>query len=358
MFLERLFYRTISPQRRFFHLPLYFILKVLSGIYFFGVCLRLWAYRSGLFHSRRLDCRVISVGNLTLGGTGKTPFVIMVAETLRGNGRRPAILSRGYGGRSIAPVNVVCDGERILMSPEEAGDEPVMMAQRLKNVPILTGPERFVTGRYAMDHFEIDTLVLDDGFQHLALCRDLDILLLDHNRPFGNGNLFPAGELREPLREARRADKVCITRYSGNQPTRGIDSRLLGNIPIMRTGLRLDAMVAMGTGEVRDPEFVGGKKIAAFCGIARPEDFIQVLEDKRARVVWWRGFPDHHVYSPSDLKAIEKEARAAGAELVVTTEKDGVKVESGWMAQLPLYKAAIDLEILEGREAFNRDLLN
>ncbi len=240
MSLEKFFYQVISPQRKFYHIPIYLGLKIISGIYFWAIQFRLWAYRWGLFPQRKLDCRVISVGNLTLGGTGKTPFVIMIAETLRGHGRKPAILSRGYGGRSNKEVNVVCDGRTILMTPDFAGDEPVMIAQRLQNIPVLTGADRYQAGRYAMDNFGVDSLVLDDGFQHLSLQRDFDILLFDHQRPFGNGSLFPAGELREPASSARRADRVCVTRYAGKGRTPGVDSKLLGDIPIMKTSMRLD----------------------------------------------------------------------------------------------------------------------
>ena len=215
MKFERLYYRIISPKRKFYHFPVYLILKLLSFFYLWGHYFRMWAYNCDLFPSNKLECRVISVGNLTLGGTGKTPVVMMIAEILRGNGRKPGILSRGYGGNSKNEINVVCDGENILLSTEIAGDEAVMMAKRLKNVPILVGSDRYQTGRYAIKHFGVDTLILDDGFQHLALKRDMNILLFDHRRPFGNGQLFPAGELREPKKEARRANFVCITRYSG-----------------------------------------------------------------------------------------------------------------------------------------------
>ena len=180
------------PDRKWYWFPVFAILKLIAVAYLLGHHFRLWAYRLGVFPSRKLECRVISVGNLTLGGT-----------------------SRGYGGRSDHSINVVCDGRQTFLSPDWVGDEAVMMAEKLKNIPILTGPDRYQTGRYALEHFGVDTLILDDGFQHLALKRDLDILLIDHSRPLGNGHLFPAGELREPAIETRRADIVCFSRYSG-----------------------------------------------------------------------------------------------------------------------------------------------
>jgi len=357
MSLEKFFYQIISPERKFYHIPAYFVLKILS-IFYYWICLfRKQAYRWGFFPTRKLNCRVISVGNLTLGGTGKTPFVIMIAETLRGNGKKPAILSRGYGGRSREEVNVVCDGKNILLSPEIAGDEPVMMAQRLLNVPILTGANRYQTGRYAIEHFDIDTIVLDDGFQHIALQRDLDILLFDHQRPFGNGNLFPAGELREPIKEARRADKICVTRYSGKGKTPGLDALLPGDLQPMKSSMRLDALIALENGDLLEVSAIRNKPIAAFCGIANPEDFRRILEESSTNIVHYHAFPDHHEYSRADLLDFEKEASSAGAEMIITTEKDAVKISTESLT-LPVYKVFLELEILEGRENFHKDLLD
>ena len=157
--MSDLFYKIISPNRKWYWLPFFLFLRLVSFFYLLGHHFRLWAYRWGIFPRRSLDCRVISVGNLTLGGTGKTPFVMMIAETLRGNGFKPGILTRGYGGKSKKPVNVVCDGKSILSSHKCVGDEAVMMAEKLKNVPIITGSDRFQTGRYALENFEIDLLI-------------------------------------------------------------------------------------------------------------------------------------------------------------------------------------------------------
>jgi len=357
MKFEQLYYRIISPQREFYHFPLYIILKAFSLFYFWGHCFWMWAYRWDLFPSNKLNCRVISVGNLTLGGTGKTPVVMMIAETLRGNGHKPGILSRGYGGNTKNEINVVCDGKNILLSPEVAGDEAVMMAQRLKNVPILVGSDRYQTGRYAIEHFEVDTLILDDGFQYLALKRDMNILLFDHQRPFGNGQLFPAGELREPKREARRADFICITRYSGASYPPGINEQLIKDLPIVKSSLRLDILLKLDDGKALDVSELNDQPIAAFSGIANPNDFRKILEQTGARVVYYHPFPDHHEYTTADLKAIENSGRKAGAKLILTTEKDAVKLSSD-MFILPFYKVALEMEILEGRETFNQHVLN
>ena len=357
MRFEQLYYRVISTQRKFYHFPLYLILKLFSFFYFWGHCFRMWAYRWDLFPSHKLDCRVISVGNLTLGGTGKTPAVMMIAEILRGNGHKPGILSRGYGGNSLSEVNVVCDGKNILLTPETAGDEAVMMAQRLRNVPILVGSDRYQTGRYAIEHFGVDTLILDDGFQHLALKRDINILLFDHQRPFGNGQLFPAGELREPKKEVHRADFVFITRYSGASYPPGINENLIKNLPVVKSALRLDSILKFDNGEILDIKEVLNQPVAAFSGIANPDDFRRILEQTGVRLVYYHPFPDHHEYTLSDLKFIESSARKAGAKFIFTTEKDGVKLKLNSFI-IPFYKVALEMEILEGRETFNQHVLS
>ena len=347
------FYKVISPERKWYLFPVFGILKLISFLYLLGHHFRLWAYRWGVFPRRKLDCRVISVGNLTLGGTGKTPFVMMIAETLRGNGMKPAILSRGYGGKSDASVNVVCDGKQTLLSPEWAGDEAVMMADKLKNVPVLTGPDRYQTGQYALKHFEVDTLILDDGFQHLALNRDLDILLFDYCRPLGNGHLFPAGELREPAKEAKRADMICFTRYS-HGPNH-LDSKLLGSVPQVKTHLRLDSIIRMDDEEVLDAEILKGEPVAAFCGIAKPEGFRQILLDAQIQLKYFKAFPDHHSYTLQDIKELEASAVKNGARFILVSEKDAVKLK-GMKYTLSFFKVVIELEILEGREIFNKQI--
>jgi tetraacyldisaccharide 4'-kinase len=351
--MSELFYKIISPNRQWYWVPVFWFFRFISFFYLLGHHFRLWAYRWGIFPRRSLDCRVISVGNLTLGGTGKTPFVMMIAEILRGNGFKPAILTRGYGGKSNKPVNVVCDGKEILLSPEWVGDEAVMMAEKLKNVPILTGADRFQTGRYALKNYEIDTLILDDGFQHLALRRDLDILLCDHQRPLGNNHLFPAGELREPASETRRADMVCFTRYSGG-PVK-FASKYLGSIPQIKTHLRLDSIVNMQNGDVCDAEVLKGQPVIAFCGIAKPEGFRQILQDVQVQLKMFKAFPDHHEYSLNDIKELESIASQEGVKYILVSEKDAVKLKDVKLS-LPFFKVVIDLEILEGREFFNKKI--
>ena len=228
-----------------------------------------------------------------------------------------------------------------------------MMAEKLKNVPIITGSDRFQTGRYALENFEIDTLILDDGFQHLALRRDLDILLCDHERPLGNNHLFPAGELREPASETRRADMICFTRYLGG-PVK-FPSKYLGAIPQIKAHFRLDSIINMDNGDVCEVEFLKNQSVAAFCGIAYPEGFRQILQDTHIQLKMFKAFPDHHEYSLNDIKELEAKALREGGELILVSEKDAVKLKD-FKFSLPFYKVVIDLEILEGREIFNNNI--
>ncbi|CAI2719456.1 tetraacyldisaccharide 4'-kinase [Nitrospina watsonii] len=355
MSIESLYYQVISPDRKYYHVPMYLFLKSVSVFYGIMQKLRAGCYRKKILPARKLEKRVISVGNLTLGGTGKTPTVVCIAETLQAHGHRPAVLSRGYGGESPLAVNVVSDGHSVLLTPAEAGDEPVMMARRLDGVPVLTAKSRYASGRFAIDTLGADVLILDDGFQHLPLHRDLNILLCDHQSPFGNGCIFPAGELREPLQEIERADLICLTRF---RPTVG-DGAVTPNprnVPVIATQLRPVDLVHPPTGETQPLSHLQGRKIGLFCGIGNPADFKASLEALGAEVVSKFAFPDHYAYRAEDLQEIEARAVKAGAELLVTTEKDAVKLFDHAFA-LPWYALRVSLEVVEGREHWLRLLL-
>ncbi len=356
MSLESFFHEVISPKRSLHLMPVYGLLRLVSVFYAFGQQVRARLYRQKIFQTRRLDCRVISIGNLTLGGTGKTPMVMRVADTLRRQGFKPAILSRGYGGNSSEPVNVVCDGAQTLLSPEVVGDEPVMMARRLKTVRVLSGRDRYETGKYAIEHFGVDVLILDDGYQHLPLHRDLNILLCDDTRPFGNGVVFPAGELREPLDAIQRADMICRTRCGDERLSDASDSWNLRKVPVVRTGVRVQSVIDLSSGEEAGIETLQDRPVAAFCGIAHPRDFFHTLEQVPVEIVNQNFFPDHHDYSTDELKKIENRAQQSGAKLIVTTEKDAVKLQNHKF-ELPAYAVRIELEIFEGQEAWDRLLL-
>ena len=351
MTIDALYYRVISKDREFYLVPLYLILRLASVFYSAILCARFFLYRRGIFKTRRLRGRVIGVGNLTLGGVGKTPVVMMIAELLRQNGFKPAILSRGYKGKMEGEIGIVCDGQKVLLDAEVAGDEPVMMAERLKNIPVIVGRNRYRAGKLAQEKFGSDTLILDDAFQHLALHRDLNILLCDQARPFGNGIVFPAGDLREPVSQSRRADLVALTRCSGTQVPDGIEESKRASVPVVKTAMRLESFHRIDTDETLKPESLRGEKVAAFCGIGRPDDFIKTLNAVGVEAVCQKSFPDHHRFSAEDINSLEVEAKAHGAQFFITTEKDAVKLK-GQTFSLPLIVARIGIIFLEGEEIF------
>ncbi len=302
---------------------LYSLLRLLSLPYRGAVALRNGLYDRGLFQQRRLPCPVVSVGNITVGGTGKTPLVILLAKLLCEKGRRPAVLSRGYGARTKGPVNVVSDGNRIRMGWHEGGDEPVLIARSLSGVPVLTGPRRLLTGQAAIGRFGADILILDDAFQHRALYRDLDIVLVDAVRPFGNGRLLPGGPLREPAGALSRAHLLIRTGGSkgSEQPLPGSPEK-----PSFRGFHRPLGIAAGGTGHLLPAAALQGQRVCAFAGIGRPEAFRRSLNELTAEIVSFRTFPDHHPYRRTDVDSLRRLAAETGADRIVTTEKDGVRL--------------------------------
>jgi len=245
-----------GDPRNEFRRPLHIFFYLLSLPYGAAVRARNRLFDLGALPQQDVGCPVVSVGNLSVGGTGKTPMAIRVAGMLADRGMRPAVLSRGYGGRSAAPVLVVSDGGRILAGPDEAGDEPVLIARRLPGVPVLAGAKRAVTGRYARENLGADVLVLDDGFQHRWIRRDLDIVLLDSRAPLGNGFLLPRGPLREPPEALGRAGAVVFTRSEDTAPPsdKGLAAILRGR-PVLRTRIRPVKLVAADGTEMPFPDW-------------------------------------------------------------------------------------------------------
>jgi tetraacyldisaccharide 4'-kinase len=354
MSFDKIFHRTLAEDRPPILAPLSALLRLASWFYGLGHGFRLRAYRCGWWRAERLNCRVISVGNLTLGGTGKTPMVVKIARILKDRGLGPAVLSRGYGGGSRSAVNVVSDGREVLLAASEAGDEPVMIARKLGDVPVLTGRDRRRTGRYAIDRLGADILILDDGFQHLALARDLNILLLDWQRPFGNRRPFPAGELRDPISETARADLICFTRCPQGQ--KAAQAELPAGVPVVHAAYRSQSLLPLGGGEALAPESLKGERVAAFAGIARPVDFLQQVEAIGAEVVHFQAFPDHHAYTGEECEAFARAAGSRGAKFILVSEKDSVKLSAGSFS-LPVFALAVEMEFLEGDPLLTRYLL-
>jgi tetraacyldisaccharide 4'-kinase len=310
--------RTGSPIT-----PLNSLLRLLSLFYRGAVAARNNLYDRGLFRQLRLPCPVVSVGNITVGGTGKTPMVILLAKLLREKGRRPAVLSRGYGARTKAPVNIVSDGNRILMGWHEAGDEPVLIARSVSGVPVLTSPRRFLTGRAAIGHLGADVLILDDAFQHRALYRDLDIVLIDASHPFGNGRLLPGGPLRESAKALGRAHLLIRTGDSRESEPRPPE---IPEMPFFRGFHRPLGVLEGGTGRLLPAATLQAQKVCAFAGIGRPESFRKSLNELDSEIVSFQPFPDHHPYSRADVDSLRRLAGKTGADCIVTTEKDGVRL--------------------------------
>jgi tetraacyldisaccharide 4'-kinase len=329
-----------SKFRKFLLAPL----CLLSFFYGVGVSVRVFLYARGIFQSRSLPCKVVSVGNLTLGGTGKTPLVCLLSEMIQARGYRVAILSRGYKGNFSGPFALVTDGERILMDAQQVGDEPYLLAEKLKGVPVIVGRERWLSGRYAIDQFRTEVLILDDGFQHLPLDRDLNLLLIDSSSPFGNGHLFPRGTLREPLGQISRADAIILTKVGESVNINQIKQ----NLKKIHEGRRT-FQVDYAAGEIRlygekkslPSEYLKGKKVLAFSGLARPESFRKTLLSLGAQIIEFETFPDHYWYNPKDASKLWARAAELRVDALVTTEKDLVRMEGLTPGGVPLWTLSI-----------------
>lgn len=297
-------------------------LKFLSLFYSLVLRLRAFAYGAGLLRSRRLPRPVISVGNLTVGGTGKTPMVAWLARYLLEKGRRVVVLSRGYGGSAHGDVRMVSDGERILLSPNEAGDEPVLLAKTVPGLAVVIGADRYRAGEYALETLKPDIFILDDGYQHIRLQRDLNVLLVDSRRPFGNGFTFPAGLLREPVVAAGRADIVIATR---SQDGVGLTNPVPGK-PFLTAAHTLEGIIPLEGGALAPFSRLKGVRVMAFSGIADPGCFFDDLERAGVPLVTTLAFPDHSTYGDEELAAICRLRDTSQSAILITTGKDAVKL--------------------------------
>ncbi|MGD2079920.1 MAG: tetraacyldisaccharide 4'-kinase [Nitrospirota bacterium] len=277
-----------------------------------------------LRRQRRLPARVISVGNITSGGTGKTPAAVALALEARGRGLKPCVLTRGYGGSLRGPVVVTAD-----MRAREAGDEPVLMARKLEAIPVVKCADRHEGGTFALERLDPrpDIFILDDGFQHRRLHRDKDILLVSSREPFDNGKLLPMGLLREPLGEMKRADIVVMTKKPDSRPKALVERirRYNPRAPIFSSGHRLSAVVD-ASGERRPADWLKGKDVYAFCGIGEPDSFRDTLVGAGSNVRGFKAFRDHHSYTGADLLRVRKDAHVSGAPWIITTEKDIIRL--------------------------------
>lgn len=321
---------------------LLFLLTLLAFPYELAVRLRARAYGAGLLRSRRLPRPVISVGNLTVGGTGKTPAVAMLARHFISKGKRVAVLSRGYGGTLSGTGGIVSDGTAMRLTPEEAGDEPYLLAATVPGLAVVVGADRYRAGLLAMERLAPDIFILDDGFQHLRLARDLNILLLDSSRPFGNGRTLPAGILREPRPAAERADLIIYTRCSGEEGTAHFPEK-----PACRAFHHLAGVTPLDGGEASPFARLKGMHGVAFAGIADPSSFFRDLEEEGLTLAATLAFPDHCRYGAGEIDEILGAAASCGADYLITTEKDGVKL-ARHSGRLPnLYTAALEMWVAD-----------
>jgi tetraacyldisaccharide 4'-kinase len=336
--------------------PLGIVLTPVAWAYRAGFLAREAAYRRGWLARGRLSCAVVSVGNLAVGGTGKTPTVEMVARWLAEDGRRVAILSRGYGRRSGGPVELVSDGGEPRLSAERAGDEPLLLARRLPGVAVVVGADRLAAGRWAVSELQPDVVLLDDGFQQRRLLKDLEIVCLDARAPWGPGGLFPRGTLREPPSALARADLVVLTRADGRRNLAGMFQEIrqyAGAAPCLAADYAIEGLRDLHSGTPHPREAIRARGVLAFAGIAAPERLAEALAGLGAIVRGVVAFPDHHRYTLHDLDAVTRRARALGASLLVTTEKDAVRLEPSAPghvggAFLPVWVLGVRLEAVTG----------
>lgn len=346
-----------------------FILKIASYIFQGIVQLRYFFYKHGIFRSHPLGCLVVIVGNLTVGGTGKTPVVEKLARTLKEKGRKVAILSRGYKSKPIpaykkiwwslthkeAPApKVVSDGKTVFLDSEEAGDEPYMLAKNLPGVMVFVDKNRVNAGKYAIKHYGADTLILDDGFQYLPLKGRLNLLLIDKTNPFGNGYLLPRGILREPIRHLKRASYIFLTKSDG-QKDEALDSLIRRHKPsaeIIECSHHPRYLQAVWGSEVHQLPFLKDKPIAVLSAIAAPDSFESFLTQSGARLVHKKRYIDHHRFTTEELNDFFEKAKHKGAEAVITTEKDAVRIPQHSEFPLPFYYLRLEIDILSGNQDF------
>lgn len=311
-------------------------MQPLGSLYGAAMRTRLALYRAGLLTTHKVDAPVISVGNLTVGGTGKTPFVEWLARALSREGRRVCILTRGYGRAEARRRVIVSDGEEILADAREGGDEPRMLAEMLidASVAIVSDADRVAASRWALENLGSDAFILDDGFQHLRIARDLDIVMLDAANPFGGGHLLPRGRLREPLTQLTRAGLIVITRadLATDLDELRAEARRLskGRAVVLTSRLRTLRLRPLDTSTSRDAlePNLQTTTFAAFCAVGNPQTFFTHLRRDGYVAGYTRAFADHYSYTQADADALSRDAAARGAQALLTTAKDAVKLGS------------------------------
>lgn len=325
------------------------ILAPLGSLYSAVMRARRALYKRGALRVHKIDASVISVGNITTGGTGKTPLVEWVARAVAREGRRVCILTRGYGRADAGKRVVVSDGERLLTDAREGGDEPRLLAEMLQGVAaVVSDADRVAAARWAEENLGADVFILDDGFQHLRIARNLNLVTVDATNPWGGERLLPAGRLREPLRELARADCIILTRCEQAQDLEQLRKqaeRFSDGRPILTSRTRTRTLRPLDAIQMKDTSDDSSThhSFAVFCAIGNPTAFFEHLHREGHTTKLTRSFPDHHVYSQSDIDELVSEAKREGAQALLTTAKDAVKLRALHF-DLPCYVLEIELE--------------
>jgi len=340
-------------------------LKSASFIFAAVVSLRRFLYKTGIKRRHPVGVQVISIGNITAGGTGKTPVTELLSRTLAAEGRKVAVLSRGYRRKeaplfkrlftdAIMPPLVVSDGRRVLLDSATAGDEPYMLASNLPGVAVIVDRDRVKAAKYALKRFGCDTIVLDDGFQYQRLKHTTDILLVDSTNPFGNGNMLPRGILREPARRLKLADVIFLTKCRGNEDEVEKEVRKYNRTAdIVKCRHAPVSLKDVWSREEFDLSWLKGKTLCTLSGIASPKGFENSLRRLGAKVVWCDRYADHHRYDPSEILYALNRTADMGADALVTTEKDAVRFPRFETSPVKCLYMRIAIEITGGEEHFS-----
>ena len=302
------------------------ISSFLSIIYSSLVAIRNFFYETKILSTKSLNCKVISIGNITVGGSGKTPTVEYLSNLLQSKGHNVGIISRGYKRKSKSTL-VVTDGKKKPKSWENVGDEPFLLAHKLENIPIVVGASRYKAGSMMVEKFQPDVILIDDGFQHLSLHRDLDIVLVNSKEKKSDYKLIPSGKLREPLSNLTRADLIIITKSNIHPLSNYLINQIESfNRPTIYNKIQIEDLLQYNSNESNKLEKISNKKVYLFSALGDNESFKKIMDNTDAEIVGHSEYLDHHYYTFDDLKDIEQKATKCNAEFLITTEKDLVKI--------------------------------
>ena len=303
------------------------ISSFLSFIYGSLVAIRNFFYKTNILSTKSLNCKVISIGNITVGGSGKTPTVEYLSNLLQSKGHKVGIISRGYKRKSKSTL-VVTDGKKKPESWKHVGDEPFLLAHKLENIPIVVGISRYKAGSMMIEKFQPDVILIDDGFQHLSLHRDLDIVLVNSKDKRSDHKLIPSGKLREPISNLTKADLIIITKSNIHAPSNYLINKIESfNRPTIYNELQIDSLLQIKSNKINKLDKIANKKVYLFSALGDNESFKKIMGYTDAKIVGHSKYPDHYQYTLDDLNDIEQKATKRNAEFLITTEKDLVKIK-------------------------------